>query len=489
MKFDLRCLAYVYLTLPALVFLAGWMIPAVSVPACMALLYAWVRVVRQPSEDQETPSRPAAAKGSVLLAVALAVAWCLWAGQGGFFPQVWDHLFRNAVFKDLIRLDWPVVYPEKGLRLVYYVGHWLPAAAMAKTVYWATGSFETAWLCGRLALLAWTSLGVSLALLFVAEAFGQSDAKGVLVAGGLFALFSGLDVVRLVFLSESAGSGHIESAACGEFSSHTTALFWVYNQAVPAWVATLLAGRERRVENYAFCGGLLAVCAPLPLMGLAALMAADAAARFLRQKESRGEFWRKVVSPQNVLGVLAGAVPVGLYLLSNAHVAGDGTTGLALDFSGLRSWRGAGTLAVFFACDVGVLLACVWKDAKQSPVFLAAVAVLALCPFVKVGIGDDFCMRVSIPPLVVLSVVFGKAFLREAQRNSRRFVVLCVVFAMGALTPLKEFERCAAAALSHRGGMRDAEQCDSVVDLPFHLKNFTGGNDDGSFFVRRLMRR
>ena len=62
---------------------------------------------------------------------------------------------------------------------------------------------------------------------------------------GIMIFFSGLDIIGC-FIQEwnfqsFASILHLEWWLEGfQFSSNTTCLFWVYNQAVPAWIATLL---------------------------------------------------------------------------------------------------------------------------------------------------------------------------------------------------------------------------------------------------------
>lgn len=51
-------------------------------------------------------------------------------GIGGHYYQSPDWDWRNAIFHDLIYKKWPVIYSEYDKALVYYIGYWLPSAAL-----------------------------------------------------------------------------------------------------------------------------------------------------------------------------------------------------------------------------------------------------------------------------------------------------------------------------------------------------------------------
>lgn len=52
-------------------------------------------------------------------------------GFDGHFHQNGDFFFRNPIYSDLIRYDWPLVFPDGNL-FVYYFGFWLPPSLAAK---------------------------------------------------------------------------------------------------------------------------------------------------------------------------------------------------------------------------------------------------------------------------------------------------------------------------------------------------------------------
>ena len=60
----------------------------------------------------------------------VAVIWSFLGGQGNLYYQSPDWGCRNAIYRDIIYREWPVVYPDYNKALVYYIGYWLPAASV-----------------------------------------------------------------------------------------------------------------------------------------------------------------------------------------------------------------------------------------------------------------------------------------------------------------------------------------------------------------------
>ena len=69
---------------------------------------------------------------TILLVFAFSLLWTYLGGMNGYYYQSTDWDCRNAIYFDLIQYKWPVTYDQNGAALVYYIGHWLPPAALAK---------------------------------------------------------------------------------------------------------------------------------------------------------------------------------------------------------------------------------------------------------------------------------------------------------------------------------------------------------------------
>lgn len=221
----LHRITILYLVLPFIIFCMGWLRLSFAIPAVIIILFAlWQLLKNSPILTFDFPLSTRTAAFSLLL----TALWVLLSGVGGYAFQNWDHHWRNAVLHDLIHYDWPVFYstPESGpvKMLVYYVGYWLPSALIGKLLGWQAANFF---------LYLWTWLGVTLVALHLGSALKTSPTKVIL----LLIFFSGMDVLGTLFLSPEYPTlfpavTHLEIwNGSLQYSSFTTQLFWVFNQA------------------------------------------------------------------------------------------------------------------------------------------------------------------------------------------------------------------------------------------------------------------
>lgn len=162
----IRAAAVLYAVIPIIIFFFGWLSLLWAVIFSALLLAAGFFFLKNAGKrDGEKTNVVISVKMLIIIGV-IAFLWCVFAGQGGFIHQSNDHAIRNAIFRDLIKKPWPVVY-EGDMLLSYYIAHWMPPALLAKLVYAVTGSVAAGYAAGNIFLLIWSSIGVYLALLLV----------------------------------------------------------------------------------------------------------------------------------------------------------------------------------------------------------------------------------------------------------------------------------------------------------------------------------
>lgn len=325
-----------YCLLPVFLFLLLWLRPVAGIPLAVLLALALVpkaqtpvfmhspferlvlglrtRVQRPTSHTTEENDRTIPLSLIVLVAL-VALLWCVLGGQGGIWFQNGDWDGRNAVFRDLITHDWPVVYEYDGAALCYYVAHWLPSALVAKLLVLVLGG-EAAWMPSNLVLLIWTATGVTLLFLLVIDLLDLRSRKMALLGMLVLMLFSTPDAAGMVLAgTTSRAHTHIEWWALNaQFSSITTCLFYVFNQVVIPWICTLLFLRERTPARYLLLWVACLLAGPLPAIGLAALMLGEGLSQLIASQE-RPALLRSVVSRPNLLA-LPSVLAIGLFYLS-----------------------------------------------------------------------------------------------------------------------------------------------------------------------------
>ncbi len=150
-----------YLLLPCLLFLEGWVQPWLAWPVGLLLLGVVLWVAWQcPDRPLRWNTAGALRLGLLLL---LGAGWVLTTGPWGLVEQSGDATVRNAVYAALVRDPWPLVV--EGRPFIYYLAFWLPPALAAKLGMPAEA-----------ALAGWQLLGVWLALLAVAAGRGTQRA-------------------------------------------------------------------------------------------------------------------------------------------------------------------------------------------------------------------------------------------------------------------------------------------------------------------------
>lgn len=497
----LRAATAFYLLLPIGLFAYGWLRPAYAVPVLaltVVVLAITARELWQAARSgwRALPDRSRAAREALTLvapAGLLLAAWLLLSGAGGLGYQNDDYRASNALLKELILSDWPLRFQFDGqpVRLVYYVGYYLPAAMMGK----AGG-----WLAANAALWVWTATGCALAFAWFVRLSGaalRGRAGRLLVLAALFCLSGGLDFIA-VSARQGAPPGltaHLEFwAGYFQYSSQTTLLYWVPQQTVAAWLLTGLVldaiydPHDLRYLGLSLAAGLL--WSPLGVLGLLPLLL------LLAGVYARAGHWSGLLRPSALIAhacAIGLALVVGLYLTANrynfpmgwAWQLADDPLRLARYYL-VFVWLEFGVLALLL---VLVLRVGTWRGgavhARLAAVLIASLLTLTLLPLYRFGFNNDLVMRASIPSLLVLWMFVGKAVLdaRPAVSSLRlrlAYGLLVGVVALGMVPGLTEVAR---SVQHYRLGPPPLEAIVPMADAdPRHLVEQRVGEEEAFFF-------
>ena len=253
-------LSYLYLYIPICLFLFGWVKPLIAVPIILISAYCLFSNIKFFPDIQFNIFEN---RKKLFIILGIIFIWVFLSGIGGFVWQNrWDHMFRNAIFKDLFSYGWPVVNYDGStpVNLCYYIGFWLPSAFVAKLFNSIT--------VGYIFQFLWGLLGVILAFGLISVWLKKVSYKTLLI----FIFFSGLDIIAFIFLSFRhyiEGVPHIEfQTILFNSSSNTTLLFWLYNQIIPFWIGFMLLLLQKNKKYLFFTYSLLILFAPFPALAL-----------------------------------------------------------------------------------------------------------------------------------------------------------------------------------------------------------------------------
>ena len=475
----INILSVVYIVAPIIIFFAGWLKPLISVPVLLICVLSLALFISREWQKKECI---AFSLKELFPTVVLICLWVYFSGIGGLVYQNTDHEYRNAIFNILVDFDWPVINGGKGL--IYYIGFWLPSALVGK-IFGLTA--------GYLFQVVWAILGIFLCCCLMFEYFGKVSTKAVVV----FIVFSGLDVVG-AFLNgwsmQNLDYQSIEWWSGFQYSCFTTQLFWVFNQAIYGWIITLTIMKQEDNRHIVFLWSCGLLSCTFPFVGMLPFVvfkiirnirdnaASDLETLHVEKKKSKfADFIRatNLFTFSNVLGGGCIGIITFMYETANASAMGANAT-----TESVGSIKGRIAMYVLFVIlDVGVYWLTMYKYQCKNPLYWLCGGVLLVCPWIEVGDGCDFCMRASIPALLLLMLLVMDTF-KQAKRAKDYCIVfaILVIILIGSVTPLEELKRVAHQTYNYYQAGIALEQEAVPYDKVFKTSNFSGSIDNSFFF-------
>ncbi|MDO5377531.1 MAG: hypothetical protein Q4G52_04270 [Clostridia bacterium] len=496
----LRGAAFATLLLPSIVFLLTWVRPVFALPAAAALLAAFVSAMRRPKAERanlfgEQDDSFSLSRWALLAVVACALVWTFFSGIGGMFYQNEDHYGRNAILHDLLEHPWPVRFEGTSYALTYYIAYWLIPSFVGKAASALLGE-GACWAAANAALFLQTVWFLVLIFLFLLRLVRAQTLLPACLSLLIFVMFSGMDALMAGFIDD--WNNQIEWwAGTYQFSSNTTCLFWVYNQAVPAWLAMLLLlSSPWEIGVYALVGLAALPFAPFPFIGLFVCMVSLAVCLLAREIRAQGvsrgtrAFFRRCLSAPNLLACAA-VLPIFLPYFASNQASSEAPFRFEPLLHAFSLRTAFFRLLLFELIEFGALALVLGSRFRREPLFIASVAVPVLAPLFRIGFKADFGMRVSIPSLTLLCVCSIRFLLDARSRKQDRYAagVLALLLLIGSVTPLLEFERGAYKVKLAGTNFMYSDPYKTVLCEDADTFNFICEDVDSSFFYRHLARR
>lgn len=464
-----------YLVLPMLIFFIGWLEPILGLILSAIAIYAGYSFVVRLSSYLQDETDSFSIPNKVILGILLVNLFLvLISGIGGIQKwQTTDWAKHNAVLQSLVEYPWPVFFKinQNIFPLVYSLAYYLPSALVGKFSNWTTAN---------VVLLIWSFIGMSLAcfwyMFLVRRAFFWVILIFILFSGldGLAAavqavysaiinsrdLFQFLDLAKEGFVDLSRG--HLEWwAEIGAYPSNVTSLFWAPQHAISGWIVTsmfyIYQKQRRSRSEILFPLAAVVLASPFVFVGLFFYLLFDL-------KTQWQIYCLKLKSILTFTNISSGLIIliIGLYYFSaiNSPPVFLNDPGIDFGLSPLKFYNGplayALRLFVFLALEIGFFLILInffsniSEDHSEYRVFIFTGVLLLIIPLLKIGVFNDFMMRTSIPPLLLLSVFLGKAVIDA--RGSRLVVFLGFVI-LFSINPLVEITRNIQANFSTNPSM------------------------------------
>lgn len=251
-----------------------------------------------------------------------------------------------------------------------------------------------------------------------------------------FIAFSGLDAIPFWmfhnFFDTFPWTGHIEWwAHYFQYSSHTTQLFWVFNQSIPIWVIVALLIQLDNARCVAGLSSFAFAYSPWATFGMIPY-AVYGSVKGKKEIKSAINFFNLVVPL------------IMLIVFGSFYMAGSGSDGyigfIFMRYSGRRKILCNYLMFVFF--EFGLFYWTMGKEAFCYKYYWITLFELILFPLFIVRDGN-FIMRGSIPALFMTMIYTLSYISKNKDNNSLNFrkYVLIGLLGVGFLTPLSEINR------------------------------------------------
>ncbi len=434
--FFLCAIVYIYISI--LIFLIGWTKYIISIPASIILfiaIYEYYKKFKKNLEKVE-PIYISMRLFLPLCFLVILLGWVL--GWTGFANQAGDYTKHNAVLSDLTNHSWPVYYNNHGetSMLTYYLGQYMVPAVIGKLF----SSVNLAIFFNGI----WTMLGLLLAILGILKVTKADTILKQVIAIGVLLFFS-----TCVVLSQTLGKLVItnQPIATGEwfvfndqyklqYSSNLVLLRWVFPQCIVPWIIfTILYDNKFDIEHYVMLCLPMLFYASFSFIGIVCFLLVMVIIYGVKTKNMK-LLLKKIFSLSNiVVGITLGTVLL-IYFLGN--VLEEKPTDVTVQ---LVKYSGANILVyVCFILSVLPYTFILFKRNKKNLFYWISTVLLIVLPFFKMGLYNDFCMRVSILPLLVYTILTIDMVIHEKSKISK--VVIIVILLIGSISSVGELCIC-----------------------------------------------
>lgn len=422
-------IAFVYLLVSYVIFSVGWMKPIYAIVCCGIVFVSSVKCFRQSSFIDDSSLSNTEWK-KLLVAFVIILIWTGVSGVGGAAYQTEDHVWRNAMYETLVNQKWPVIEAEiegVGRRgYSYYMGFWLPAACVGKVFGLDIGyKFQ----------IVWAALGIFLFYLLLCKILRRISIWPLII----FIFFSGMDILGYYILGNDIGSVsqtmHLEWwASAYQFSSFTTQLFWVFNQAIPAWLAVVMILSSQDAKSTVLVWSTMVLNCTMPFVGMIPIIADKLLKNLLFTKDDIREWGKGVFTFQNVAG--GGIVGITSFLFLSKGNEMGGIHFIELNDGGWLLYL------VFIMLEAGFLWISLYWIHKKTILYYLSFLWICICPLLDLYGDKNFCMRASIPALLTLFIYTVQAlYIGIEEKRWKNIIGISVILLIGAVTPLHEINR------------------------------------------------
>lgn len=413
-----------YLALPVILWLAGWIQPCFSIPLIALLVTGLCLIYRKLPARQITVPRFSWFASLIIIFLAVSII-----GFDGHFQQSSDFFFRNPIYNDLIRYDWPLVFPDGNL-FVYYFGFWLPPSLAAKFLPQSWHPYIL-WIWSLAGMVLFTgSMAIQLKkkiLIFTIILFSLSTCS--LLIAGAFEVIGIKDEFHI-------WSTSVDRLKSIHWSYTLSKLAYSFNHFIPSLIfGAIFINKVLDKAGILFTSSLLLICSPFG--GLAFL---PYLAYTLYHGFRTSSLFSELKTPRALLLLTTSII---LVLLIYLFLTGTGINGAGSISTELLFTKRPETLAqpyllymgAFLVINLGVPILLLYPEYRKSPIFWITVFGLPIYSLIYMGDkNNELMLKSSDVFFLFLAFFYTQALFRM---TGKRRLLLIVYLVLGSLIPAR----------------------------------------------------
>jgi hypothetical protein len=423
---SLKIATLFYLLIPSILFLLTWIHLWIGVPCVlMIFFYVW-KIPQNSSENTISPSILWAC-----LTISIIINFLL--GIGEFRPQTYDFQANNYKYYDLITHDLPVYYAQQKTYLCYYTGYYLPTALLAKIFGIASAKYFS---------FVWSVFGLWLVLVWVAN----FQRKNSLLLVSIIILFSNAWIAYKLLINFELFQEYIRPYffQINQFKLINETLIknyaWATQHTLPACLgACVLIQSFRENETFRDLRLLLIILlstmfwSPLTTIGLfpfvGFLFLKNVQKLFLQTK------WQDL---RQILILVLAFLPLILYFISTEGVHAKNTEFIWQ--TGVSQWWILYLIYAFFNFIIWGITLYTNKNQLKN-LWIIAVIFPCLIAFYRIGIYNDFNIRVAFPSFFILSILVGKSLIKNLKMKPIFNTIIILFIASSSTTNINQLQK------------------------------------------------
>ena len=441
----LKISTILYLLIPSVLFLLTWIHLWIGISCVLFIVfYTWKTLQKTTVSTHET----FISLSTFLLCLGISIALNYVLGIGEFRPQTYDFQANNFKYYDLITHQLPVYYAEQQTYLCYYTGYYLPSALLAKVF-----GIETC----RYFSFIWSVFGMCLVFLWIST-FTRRNIIGLLAIVLLFAnaWFAIKLLINFAYFQEHLQPYYIQ---LNQFKLITSPLIknyaWATQHTIPAClgVCVLIDNFRIKTDLKHLLLMLLSTMfwSPLTAVGLFPFVA------FYFLKDLKNVFSiNSIRSLMLMMFLILSFTPLLLYFVSTEGIHVNNTEFIWQ--TGVKSWW---IFYLIYTISNFIIWGFFLNHTKNQYKILWKIAVIFPCiiAIYRIGIYNDFNVRVSFPSFFMLSILVGISVIEKLKIKSLIGVGIMLLIILNSL-----------ANLNHLKNTFGYEKLLTTVEKPFIFK-------------------